>query len=218
MKTILSTKRLSLSQKELLLNAGVSFVEYDAIEIAPIQFEAPAQVENAIVTSMNGTKSIFPSETSVSNWFCVGPTSSTFLKENGQNVVKTAENSSEMADFIVKNHKNDTFFYFCGAQRRDELPERLKSEKIDFFEVKTYKTEQKPHKFDQKWDGILFFSPSGVQSFVSENKIKDATAFCIGETTASEAQKHTRNVIIANSTRIESVIAKAVKTLQYDPD
>nr|MBX2828785.1 uroporphyrinogen-III synthase [Flavobacteriaceae bacterium] len=192
MKTVLSTKKLSLSQKELLLNSGMRFVEYDAISIIPLEFEAPRKVDNAIVTSMNGTKQIFNSETIVSNWFCVGESSATFLKENDQNVVKIGENSSKLADFIIKNHKNDIFHYFCGAQRRDELPDLLKSEKIDFFEVKTYKTEQKHHKFDQKWDGILFFSPSGIKSFLSENTMGNAIAICIGETTASEAKKYTR--------------------------
>nr|MBX2828949.1 uroporphyrinogen-III synthase [Flavobacteriaceae bacterium] len=71
-------------------------------------------------------------------------------------------------------------------------------------------------KFDQKWDGILFFSPSGIKSFLSENTMGNAIAICIGETTASEAKKYTRNVIVANATRIESVIAKAVKTLLHD--
>ena len=70
-----------------------------------------------------------------------------------------------------------------------------------------------PMKFHQLFDGILFFSPSGVQSFMVENSMESAMAFCIGETTASEAKKHTENVVIANSTSIESVIAKSVKTL-----
>ncbi|GAB5398430.1 MAG: uroporphyrinogen-III synthase [Aureisphaera sp.] len=218
MKTILSTKKLSLFQKELLLNSGVRFVEYDAISIVRLHFDAPKQIDNAIVSSMNGTKPVLESETSVSNWFCVGPKTMSFLEENDQNVVKMASNSTELGDFIAKNYKKETFFYFCGEQRRDELPDRLKDEKIEVFEIKTYKTEQKPRKFDQKWDGILFFSPSGVQSYFSENNTKDAISFCIGETTAEEAKKYTRNVIVANSTRIESVIAKAVKTLQYDPD
>ena len=216
MKTVLSTKKLSLSQKELLLNSGIGFVEYDAISIIPLEFEAPLEIENAIVTSQNGLVPVLDSETNVLNWFCVGPKTKSILEENGENVVKMAQNAIELGDFIIKNHKNDIFLYFCGSLRRDELPECLKKEKIDFFEVKTYKTELKPRKFEQNWDGILFFSPSGVQSFVSENNLGNAVAFCIGETTATEAKKHTRNIIIANSTRIESVIAKAVKTLNND--
>lgn len=69
-------------------------------------------------------------------------------------------------------------------------------------------------KFAQKWDGILFFSPSGVESFVLENNLANSAVFCIGETTAAAAKKYTSSVIVANSTTVESVIAKAVKALK----
>ncbi len=217
MKTVLSTKKLSLAQKELLLNTSLGFVEYDAISIIPLQFESPLEIENAIVTSQNGANQILGSETTISKWFCVGSKTESLLKENGQNVVKIAKNSSELGEFISKNHKNDVFYYFCGEQRRDELPTLLKIKKISFFEIKTYKTEPNLKKFDQKWDGILFFSPSGVQSYLSENSIGESVAFCIGETTANEARKHTKKTIVSNSTLVESVIAKAVNHFRATP-
>ena len=94
------------------------------------------------------------------------------------------------------------------------MPNILKKAKIDVFEVKTYHTKLKSRKFDQKWSGILFFSPSGVESYVLENSIGKASAFCIGETTASEARKHTDNVVIANATTVENVLTTAVKKLK----
>ncbi len=136
------------------------------------------------------------------------------MLKNGENVVKTAQNASELALFITKRHINDAFLYFSGTRRREELPKALKKAKIDVFETKTYKTELKTMKFDQKWDGILFFSPSGIESYVLENNMTNSTVFCIGETTAAEAKKYTSNVIVANSTTVESVIAIAVKTLK----
>ncbi len=217
MKSILSTKKLNASQRELLLNSGMSFVEYDAIDIEFIDFEAPSKIENAIFTSRNSVNSFFKNEdrsNSILNSFCVGEKTETILLKNDQNVVKTAENASELALFIIKNHKNDTFLYFSGTRRRDELPETLKKVNMDVFETKTYKTELKSMKFAQKWDGILFFSPSGVESFVLENKLANSAVFCIGETTAAAAKKYTSSVIVANSTTVESVIAKAVKVLR----
>ncbi len=76
-----------------------------------------------------------------------------------------------------------------------------------------YKTTLNPKKFDRQFDAVLFFSPSGVQSFFSENNIAIGKAICIGKTTASEAKKYTDNVVIANATTVESVIAKVVKIL-----
>ena len=55
MPTILSTKKLALHQKELLLNSGMALVTYDAININFFDFELDIQiVENAILTSKNG--------------------------------------------------------------------------------------------------------------------------------------------------------------------
>ena len=219
---VLSTKTLSLSQKELLLNTGISFVEYDAIKIEFSPVKIPSKISNAIFTSQNAVRSLEQSKVTIENCFCVGPKTKLLLEENGRNVVKMSDNSNDLGVFIAKNHSNDTFYYFCGNERRDELPNILKSQKIHFLEQKTYKTTPNWQKFHQKWDGILFFSPSGVSSFVKANldsnqRLFNYPAFCIGSTTAGVAKDYFSNTVTANATIIESVIAKAAKTLKkYD--
>jgi len=47
-KRVLLTKKCTLAQRELLLNAGISFVTYDAISINHLDFKTPHFVENAI--------------------------------------------------------------------------------------------------------------------------------------------------------------------------
>ena len=99
----------------------MSFVEYDAIDIEFIDFEAPSKIENAIFTSRNSVNSFFKNENrsnSILNSFCVGEKTKSLLLTFGQKVIKTAENASELAHFIIKNHKNDTFLYFSGTRRR----------------------------------------------------------------------------------------------------
>lgn len=150
---------------------------------------------------------------SIERVFVVGEKTAKKLKELGQNVAKTFNYGSELVDFLNFSYKNEQFHFFCGTSRRDEIPEGLKNTKNELFEIKTYKTELKPVKIDRKYDGIMFFSPSGVMSFTTLNTIGDSTAICIGHTTASEAKKHTQNIYIANSTTVESVIAKTVKIL-----
>ncbi|NND64229.1 MAG: uroporphyrinogen-III synthase, partial [Flavobacteriaceae bacterium] len=56
---VLSTKILSPSQKELLLNAGLSFVEYNALNVQFLEFEMPPKVENAIFTSQYAIDAVF---------------------------------------------------------------------------------------------------------------------------------------------------------------
>ena len=82
------------------------------------------------------------------------------------------------------------------------------------FEVKSYDIKLDFTVFDQKWDGILFFSPSGLEAYFKHNDPgKAGMLFCIGPTTANEAMKYAPNVLTSNSPTTESLIAKAVKTL-----
>ena len=73
-------------------------------------------------------------------------------------------------------------------------------------EVIAYKTLLSPNKLSKKYDGLLFFSPSGIESFLSENAIGEEVAFCIGNTTANEAKKHFKTVIEAKLPSVESVL------------
>lgn len=217
--TILSTKKLLVNQRSLLVNSGISFVEFDAIKIEFTNFEAPETIENAIITSQNAVLSIqnkYPKNKGISiqNCFCVGEKTKLLLEDFGYNVVKMTEYASELSDYLVKNHQNDSFHFFCGNIRSDEIPLKLKENNIPFEEIVVYKTTLNPKKFEREFDAIMFFSPSGVRSYFEVNNSADQTvSVCIGTTTASEARKYTENVVISNSTTVESVIAKAVKIL-----
>jgi len=223
MKSVLSTKKLMPSQRELLINAKISLVHYDAIHINFISFKVPASVENAIITSQNAAKAIHDANISIKNCFCVGKKTKALLEENGLKVVKMTEYASELAPYLVENHKNAYFHFFCGNIRSDVIPSKLKENSVAFEEIKVYNTTLNPKKFERHFDAILFFSPSGIRSFVEGNTNINGEipafagmtqAVCIGSTTASEAKKYTENVVISNSTTVESVFAKAVKTLR----
>lgn len=209
--TILSTKKLSTAQKELLLNTGLGFVEYEAITIELLEITNKHTIQNAIFTSKNAVKAIKNSGMVISNCFCVGDNTKKLLEENDFNVVETAQNASDLAKIIIKKYKNHSFLFFCGNLRRDELPDLLKQNNVEVKEQIVYKTQLKSNKFIRSFDGILFFSPSGIQSYTSENKIGESISFCIGNTTASEAKKHTNNIIVANKPTVENVIVQAVK-------
>lgn len=220
MKTVLSTKKLLPNQRELLLNAGVGFVEYNAISISPIDFTIPEGIENVIITSQNGAtffidkmkKLPLLEETTEVRCFVVGEKTTSLLEKNGYTVIQTSPNGTALGNYIIENHNKETFHYFCAKQRREELPALLKQAEIPCNEIVTYETHLNEQSFIQEFDGVLFYSPSAVNAFAKANKINKA--FCIGHTTATEAQKHTNHVIVSNATTIESTIAKAVNTLK----
>jgi len=212
MSTVLSTKKLSLSQKQLLLNAGIGLVEYDAIQIEFIDFKTDNRAfKNAVITSKNTAKAILKKDLKIENCFCVGEKTASFLKENNFNIAEIADYGVNLAQIIIGKYPKENFVFFCGNERREELPAILKKNSVNFDEIEVYKTSLKPKQLDREFEGILFFSPSGVKSFVSKNKLDKSIAFCIGSTTASEAKKHTGNIVIANKPSIENVIVQAVK-------
>lgn len=214
--TVLSTKKLKSHQRSLLLHAGVSLVEYNAIHIEFVPFVPPINVERAIFTSQNAVEHVMRANINISECFCVGEKTKALLEENGQKVVMMKEYATELATYLVENHKEDSFHFFCGNIRSDEIPTRLKENNIDFREIVVYKTTLNPKKFERSFDAILFFSPSGVRSYYEANRTdwSETISICIGTTTASEAKNYTKNVVISNSTTVESVIAKAVKILK----
>ncbi len=209
--SILSTKILSIAQKELLLNAGIGFVEYSAIEIELLDDNFYPKIENVIFTSKNAVKAIRNTEFRTQNCFCVGDKTKRLLEENGHKVIEVAQNASELAESIVKKYKKEHFLFLCGNHRRDELPLILKENSVQLEERIVYKMHKKHKKFNRSFDGLLFFSPSGVDSYFSHNDTGKSVAFCIGNTTASEAKKYTNNIIVANKPTVENVIVQAVK-------
>lgn len=221
MKTVLSTKLLSLPQKELLLNAGMGLVEYNALTIKFPKVEIPLAQGNYIFTSQNGVKAFLKAvtahktkiNTKYLSCFCVGEKTKGFLEDVGLTVVETANNASQLGKVIVEKYQTNPFTYICGSFRRDELPHILSENKIEFKEITSYRTHLVKKQFKRPFDGILFFSPSGIKSYLQVNGLHEAVLFCIGKTTADEAKKHSDNIITANRPTVENVLVQAIKHL-----
>ncbi|MBA3985481.1 MAG: uroporphyrinogen-III synthase [Flavobacteriales bacterium] len=210
MQTVLSTKKLSESQRSLLLQAGIGLVEYDAIEIESVDFEVQSTVKNAIITSQNTIKALVNKKVAIENCFCVGEKTKSLLEANGYFVKMVTDYGKELAEILVEKFADEKFTFFCGNLRREELPKILKENNVAFTENEVYKTKLKYKKFERTFDGVLFYSPSGVQSFIKENELKNTTAFCIGTITSAEAEKYTNQIIITTKPTIENVIVKVV--------
>ncbi len=218
MATVLSTKKLKPAQKQLLINAGIGLVERNFIKIDPLDFELIKLPKNVIFTSKNAVKAILQKDEAQlvkeKNIFCVGEKTADFLRKKGFQITETANYGADLAKVIAENYAAEEFVFFCGKKRNPDLPEMLKKASVNLTEVEVYDTVLSPKRYERIFDGVLFFSPSGVKSFCSENELSGSIAFCIGRTTASEAKKNTDKVIIANKPSIENVIVQAVKKLK----
>jgi len=215
--SILSTKTLSTEQRQFFLEANLDLLEQDFIEIENNNFELINIKDNLIFSSQNAILSLMNQpdweKFKTKNVFCVGIKSKELLEQNGFKVDVYMDYASELAEIITLIYNKESFTFFSGNLRKETLPKALKAAKIDFNEIEVYQTKLAPFKIskEEKFNGILFFSPSGVESFLTNNKIKDEICFCIGETTA-EALKNNKikNVVIAEFPTIEDVITEVI--------
>lgn len=202
---LLSTKILSPQFRDRLIQLGCSVVEFPFIKIFPLKFEF-LKIENTLIfTSQNAVKIAFKSTNFADqirnkNCYCVGDKTKSLLEENGLKVIKMSQNASDLAQFIAKNSKNESFSFFCGKQRRPEIEHLLGQHNIPLKIHELYETLLTPKRFESPFDGVLFFSPSAVNSYFLENTWpEDAYGFCIGPTTAGTLKTHTTNVLEAKN-------------------
>jgi len=214
MPTILSSRKLSAPQARLLLNAGISYVDYEAIQINFVDFEIQNPIENAIITSQNTVRALLQKQGVIKKCFVVGEKTKALLKQQGFSVEASAHYGKDLAELIVEKYPAEKFDFFCGDKRRPEMPDILKANHVDFKETRVYENRLNPQTFDQEFDGILFFSPSQVKSYVRHNTLRTQMAFCIGTTTAAEAEKYTSKITIATQPTVESLIVRVVKTIK----
>ncbi|HEX9152885.1 MAG TPA: uroporphyrinogen-III synthase, partial [Flavobacterium sp.] len=133
------------------------------------------------------------------------------LSESGFNVVAYTGYAADLAEIITLIYANESYTFFSGNLRKETLPKALKEAKVKFNEIQVYETSLTPQKIKTPVDAILFFSPSGVESYLKDNKIKNELCFCIGTTTAESLNKTTKNIIIADQPSIEDVIEDVIE-------
>lgn len=211
---IVSTKKLQPNQKQFLLNADFHLIEADFIQVEFLSFSLNSSFNYLIFTSQNAVLSVLNNENhtflKAKICFCVGTKTKQLLEKNGFKVELFFNYAEDLVLYLLENHSDKKFTFFSGNLRRDTIPNAFKKNHIVFEEIEVYQTLLTPHKIDNQIDGILFFSPSAVQSYLVKNTISDEMCFCIGTTTANELEKTTKKIVIANQPTIENVIIQSI--------
>ncbi len=208
---IYSTKKLSEAQKKLLpTSMGIEdsdFIKIRFNRIAPKVIKD--EIENVIITSKNGVESLLNSfvkqELNFKNIYCVGRRTKKLIEQKIGPVAHAERNAAKLAAYLSEEIKGKEVTYFCSDLRLDTLPKVLTENGITVNEIEAYKTMYSPVNVREHINGVLFYSPSTVESYLLENPA-DKIAFCIGESTAKEARKHFKEVQVANLPTVESVI------------
>lgn len=216
---ILSTKMLDKNSfpEEIIIDE-IPFIATKAIRDERLEKKIShlaAQPINAIFTSSHAADVVGKIISKNSSWkiFCIGnKTKETLLKFfPAESIAGTADNAADLAWNIMKDISVKNVLFFCGSQRRNELPEILIQNGIDMEELIVYETIKTPKEIKKDYDGVLFFSPSAAESFFSINKIKSHTVcFAIGDTTATTLKKFTTNKIIQAQNQSQQSIMNAM--------
>ena len=209
---ILATKKLAQNQKQYLLNAGFKVIDEDFIHIQPITFEIKNTNDILIFTSQNAVLNVLAYKEKLIHKpaICVGEKTKQLLLENGFSVVCFHSDAAELIKHVENEYLNNSFTFFCGTSRLNTIPDFLNRKNIKHQIIEVYETLETPVKLASTMDGILFFSPSGVSSYIKKNKITNEMCFCIGSTTASAVERITKNIVIANHPSVENVIIQCI--------
>ena len=215
--SILSTKTLSGEQRQVFLEANFDLLEKDFIDIKNNLFELNTINTNLIFSSQNAVLSLMEQNgweaLKTKSVFCVGIKTKELLELNGFKVDVYMDYASELAEIITLIYNKESYTFLSGNLRKETLPQALKSEGITFNEIEVYQTKLAPFKISdqEKFDGILFFSPSAVESYLTNNKIKNEICFCVGNTTAKTLELNkVKNIVIAETPTIEEVIEEVI--------
>jgi len=187
------------------------------IDVLPFIYSAPiatkeviADIQNlqskkitAVFTSVNAVEAVLPHLSAKPDWdvYCMGGiTKEAVISFLGANAIKgTARNAVNLAEKIIANNVKGEIIFFCSDHRLEKLPGILSSNGFDIKEMIVYNTIQTPHVIEKEYDGIIFFSPSAVHSFFSENTIStEVILFAIGKTTASTIATYVMNEIVSS--------------------
>ena len=175
-----------------------------------------ATKEIAVVfTSMNAAEAVIDCLKAINaepEWtiYTLGGVTNTIISNyfTASEVFSDAANATEVADTIIENEEDEVIF-FCGNQRREELPRHLQANNITVEEVVVYETIETPVKIDEKYSGILFFSPSAVKSFFFNNQVdEDTVLFAIGKTTAKALKQYSMNKVLVGTMPNKEHLAK----------
>ncbi len=199
----------------------VSFIETEPIQSIEVQQEIEQvllQTATVIFTSGNAVEAVAAEmEGLLPEWeiFCLGNTTSELVGKyfGTASIAGVANSARELAEVIADSSSAGEVIFFCGDQRRPELPAQLQEKGIEVEEIIVYETVPIPKKLKTTYDAVLFFSPSSVKSFFKLNSAGEKTFFfAIGNTTASEIKRYTRNkILVSEEPSKEAVVEMAIE-------
>lgn len=115
------------------------------------------------------------------------------LEQHGIRPYAETANAEALALLILKNKEVHSLLHPTGNLRLDTLQKAMQNAGVGYSAVEVYHTAYIAPEIKEAFDAILFFSPSGIDSYLRHNAIKPGTlCCCIGQTTADHLRQRAR--------------------------
>ncbi len=130
----------------------------------------------------------------------------------GMPLLETAPDAGILALKLVRRDHLHEVVFCCGDLSLPVLRQTLESGGVRVHEVVAYRTSLTPVRVTSPYDGILFFSPSAVESYFSLNPAPPANTvfFTIGRTTAAALSAYPNSLRVAASPHPGAVINEVI--------
>lgn len=194
-------------------NFFCDFKDFIKIEFKEIEhFDTSSS--NLIFTSKNGVLGFLKNGFSFVNnpkIFTVGSKTKKAVEENGGKVSENFKNIEELSQYSKNFTEKETFLHFCGNLTLETAEKAIEN----YRKIEVYETHLLFPKISEKYDAVVFFSPSSVRSFAAENSFENCKLFSIGETTSAEIRNFTQSeVFTSKKNNLENLIS-IVKSTMY---
>ncbi|MBW7914889.1 MAG: uroporphyrinogen-III synthase [Taibaiella sp.] len=226
---ILSTKELDPQYVALADENGIVIDRVNFIQTIARDNESDgalirqiATTENTVVfTSANAVYAVADSledKQPLWNVYCMEGKTTAAVKEQlpGVRIIGKAPDATTLAEKIIADNINGPLYFFCGNLRMDDLPAYMRKAGVQLTEIVVYETILTPVKINRYYDGIIFYSPSGVSSFFMENSTTDdVTFFTIGATTAKTLSNFMNETVISPKPDINTLVQTIINYYKH---
>lgn len=189
MKKILFTSSVNISEN-IYYKFEILCIPLISTEIYPsqrIEKQFPEGENIYILTSKNSAKAIESIEIS-GDFYVVGKNTAKKLISQGRKIIDYADNANDLKNKIPITNKN--YVFIKGNKSLSTIPDFLRNNKVKHTEIEVYQTKLMPQKIDLDFDGIVFMSPSAVESYCKMNTISSKMyIFTLGKTTALKVKE-----------------------------
>ncbi len=225
MKRILSTKQLTETELIHAYSLSLEVSCRDVIRTQAIPFTIPnaGSFDSVAFTSANALKYFLSDEQTYvflkqKTIFSISGKTKQTLAAQGFQTAATADNSQQLAELITQ-FTVKSLLHPCSKIKLNDLENGLSKSAINYIPLPVYETHFIEAKIDAEgYDALLFFSPSGVESFLKQNVIPaKAICCCIGETTAAylQAQQLNNPIIYPQSPSAAAMLSLVASQINF---